>query len=313
MPISSAAIAVNKEYSRSSIYLDVGEPHINSHHHRSERSEKKHRKHKKSSHKSHKRKRSMKELGNHKSAIEMKSARPLVEYDDVSSDTLSEESGETMSGSVVSSRLTPEKHIKKDDRHISPASAIKAYKQFSDSRHSDKHSRSPSLRENKQYGGAMIQSSSSSNSSSRHSRRHHREKNSESREHSNSQLILDDDVVKTPDRRSRSHRSPNASTFDERYKPVVRPEVVVPNRRKRSRTPEPPKAYRTDRIATPPSSPLRSGSGRKRPRSPSISKDHKDRRLQSPSERRYALRSPSLPYGYASRSRSRSPLFLKHR
>ncbi|GAB6033576.1 Cyclin-dependent kinase 12 [Chamberlinius hualienensis] len=318
MQISSAAVAVNKDYSRSSaIYMDVD--HVNSsHHHRAERLERKHRKHKKSSHKSHKRKKSMKELGNHKSAIEMKSARPLVEYDDVSSDTLSEESGETMSGSVVSSRLTPEKHVKKADRHVSPATAIKAYKQLSDSRHSDKHSRSsPSIRESKHHSSSSaVVHTSSSNSSNRHSRRHHhREISNESREHS-SQLIVAEDLVKTPERRSRSHRSPNTSSgYDERYKHVpvvVRAEVVVPSKRKRSRTPEPPKAYRNDRASTPPTSPPRNSSSRKRPRTPSVSRETKDRRLQSPNERRYAFRSPSLPYGYASRSRSRSPQFLRY-
>lgn len=234
---------------------------------RLERLERKHKKHKKSSHKSHKRKRVSKE----KEKIEVKALRPLVEYDDVSSDTLSEESE-----SPVSSRVTPEKELKKPDRHVSPATAIKAYKQ----QYVDKGS--PSVRE-KLVGY-------------RHHHHHHRNNfNDEKRTHSQNYES------------DKYHHLHTARETRE-------PSPVVTVRKKRSRSREPPRAYRNqnERIQSSSSPPARTT--KRRPSiSP---REGRDRRFQSPDRPYIRSPSPLMYSRVKhslsmSRSRSRSPLAFK--
>lgn len=236
---------------------------------RLERLERKHKKHKKSGHKSHKRKRLSKEKDK---VIELKSIRPLVEYDDVSSDSLSEESGS------VSSRVTPEKELKKPDRHVSPATAIKAYKQ----QFVDKNS--VSVRADKMGS----------------SYRHHRQFAEEKRPSSHTSLNYEEKYGHHGHNNVRETREP----------------TVVPVRRKRSRTPEPPRAYRTDRLQSSTSPPprttkrRRSGSPRE-VREKRLPASPERRYIRSPSPSFYSrVKVPFTP----SRSRSRSPpLFKKSR
>ena len=209
--------------------------------------------------------------------IELKSMRPLVEYDDVSSDTLSDES--EMSGSVVSSRVTPEKELKKPERHVSPATAIKAYKQFVDKN-------SPVVREKAvPFAG----------------RHHHHDPVVEVKRSSHPPITYEE-----------KYRSPSVHSVRETREPrepLPQPlPPAVPPRRKRSRTPEPPRAYRmvsNEHLQS--SSPPPRSAKKRRSGSP---REIRERRPPSP-DRRY-IRSPtSPPFPRAkptfSLSRSRSP------